>query len=128
MDSKKRRSRGKYVNHTLMRNDMYIFFDQPEDWKNEIKIKDGVGEVICDAMFSSNNYKHFLEVDLLQKMAANRNKIERYKEIHSRGSMQKKFGYFPTLVLLTTTEHRRKQLQALCKDIPSVVYTTEDIL
>jgi hypothetical protein len=123
--SEKVRRKNQFVNHVIMRNEMFIHFKCPVDWKNEIRVSDGKHSVICDALFTANLRKHFLEVDSIQKMKVNREKIEKYTAM--RAALEQKLGYFPTIVWLTTTELRRKQLQELCKDLPSVVYTLSDI-
>ena len=110
-----------------MRNDFYIFAGYPHDFRNEMKINDGQYSVICDALFKSKGKFHFLEVDSVQKMKENKKKIEQYVGLFRNGAIEKHFGYFPTLIWLTTTELRRKQLTELCKDIPCVVYTIDDI-
>lgn len=129
VDCEKVRKKGGHVNHAIMRNDMWFFNDCPKDWKNEIKVSDGYSKVIVDAMFTDNwNRRHFLEVDSIQKMKENRDKIKRYKELFNNGLLQEDLGHFPTVVWLTTTEHRRKQLKVECEGLPVVmVFTTTDI-
>jgi len=129
VDCEKIRKKGGHVNHAIMRNDMWFFNDCPKKWKNEIKVSDGHTKVIVDAMFTDNwDRRHFLEVDSIQKMKENRNKIKRYKELFKNGLLEEDIGHFPTIVWLTTTEHRRKQLKDECDGLPIVmVYTTNDI-
>jgi hypothetical protein len=79
VNSQKERKRNKFVNHVIMRNDFYIFSGFPHDWKNEIKFSDDEYTIICDSLYKSNGKYHFLEVDSLQKMKANREKIDNYK-------------------------------------------------
>lgn len=129
VDCEKVRKKGGQVNHAIMRNDMWLFHDCPKDWKNEIKVSDGHATVVVDAMFTDNwDRKHFLEVDNTQKMKENRDKIKRYKELFRNGLIEEKLGHFPSIVWLTTTEHRRKQLKEECEGLPVVmVFTTNDI-
>jgi len=129
VDCDKIRKKGNQVQHTIMRNQFWLFYKCPKDWKNEVKIKDSVtGKEIlrCDAMFTRNGFQHFLEVDNLQTMKENREKIKRYKSIIDE--FVKQFGYYPTLVWVTTTEHRRKQLEAACEGLKVKVYTFNDII
>lgn len=122
------RKKGGHVQHTIMRNEMWLHYGCPPDWKSEIKVSDGRTQVIVDAMFMKTLQYHFLEVDHTQTMKENRIKIERYKALMENGLIAKKLGHFPTVVWLTTTELRRKQLQETCKGLPSVkVYTLADI-
>lgn len=127
VNSEKERKKNKFVNHVLMRNDFYIYAGFPNDWKNEMKVTDGTNTVICDALFKSNGKYHFLEVDSLQKMKANRAKITQYKGLFDNGSIKEHFGYFPLLIWLTTSNFRKRQLIELCKGLPYAVYTIDDI-
>jgi len=128
VDCEKIRKKGGHVQHAVMRNEMWLFYGCPPDWKSEIKVSDGKTAVIVDAMFMKMLQYHFLEVDRMQPMKENRNKIANYKKLAENGLIAQKLGHFPTLVWLTTTELRRKQLQDACKTLPSVkVYTLEDI-
>ena len=119
-----RRKTGR-VQHTVMRNDFWLFYKCPGEWKNEVKISDGETTIVSDAMFSRNGFKHFLEVDHLQTMKENREKIKRYKKLMN--GIVASFGYYPTLIWLTTTEHRRKQLEVACEGLKCKVYTVNDI-
>lgn len=129
VDCEKVRKKGGQVEHIIMRNNMWLFNDRPNDWRNEVKVSDGTASVVVDAMFTDSwERKHFLEVDSTQTMKENRNKIQRYKELFQNGLVEEKLGHFPTLVWLTTTEHRRKELKRECEGLPAVmVFTTNDI-
>jgi hypothetical protein len=127
VNSQKERKKNKFVNHVLMRNDFYIYAGYPHDWKNEMKIRDDKFTVICDAWFKSKGKYHFLEVDSLQKMKANRAKIVQYKGLLENRAITDHFGYFPLLIWLTTSELRKRQLKELCEGLPTVVYTINDI-
>lgn len=114
------------VDHTVMRNDMWLFQGCPIDWKNEVKIETKKSYIVVDAMFSNGGISHFLEVDHMQSMQENRSKIERYKELMPNVALQ--LGHYPVLVWMTTTELRRKQLSEACSGLPNVkIYTQNDI-
>lgn len=118
------------VGHYLMRNDMYIFLNRPDPWKNEVKIKvENVITLIPDAFYKHNQMYHFLEVDHLQRMHKNASKIDKYRMLKESGVFQKQYGYFPMLTWVTTTEHRRKQLQGWCEglSLQSKVYLWDEI-
>ncbi|MEK3976032.1 replication-relaxation family protein [Psychrobacillus sp. FSL K6-1267] len=120
------RKKGNHVQHTIMRNQLWLYYGYPRDWQNEMKVILENKYIIVDAMFTRNNFHHFLEVDNLQTMKENREKIKRYIQMIHKFRLQ--FGYFPTIVWLTTSEVRRKQLLEACKDLPSVkVYTLNEI-
>lgn len=121
----KHRRVGGHVQHTIMRNQFWLFYKCPNDWKNEVKISDGTTNIIADGIFTRNGFQHYLEVDNLQTMKQNREKIKRYKLLIDNIFQQ--IGYYPTVVWLTTTELRRKQLIESCGGIKCKVYTLEDI-
>lgn len=122
------RKKGGHVVHTIMRNEFWLYYGCPYDWKSEIKVSDGKANVIVDAMFTKSLLYHFLEVDHTQPMKENRTKIARYTSLMENGLIAQKLGHFPSVVWLTTTELRRKQLQEECRHLPNVkVYTIEDI-
>lgn len=127
VSSTKIRKKNCYVQHVLMRNDFYIFTGFPHEWINEAKITDGKNTVVCDAWYKKGGLYHMLEVDHQQKMKENREKIKVYRSLFNDGGLANHFGYFPKLIWLTTTELKRKQLTELCKGLPSMIYTIEDI-
>jgi hypothetical protein len=109
------------VKHFLMRNDAYIFFKRPTTWDTEMKVTDkssGVS-IVPDAIFQKDKKHHFLEVDHIQKMIANRSKIEKYLKLANKLQF--------CLVWVTTSEHRRKRLAELCKGLEVQIYTVEEL-
>ncbi|QFF98797.1 hypothetical protein PB01_08100 [Psychrobacillus glaciei] len=122
------RKKGSHVEHTIMRNEFYLFYGCPHDWRNEVKVSDGKATIICDALFTKSLRYHFLEVDHTQPMSENRTKIARYKELHDNELLAQKLEHFPTIVWLTTSELRRNQLQEACRELPlTKVYTINEI-
>jgi hypothetical protein len=121
------RSRIAQVGHYLMRND-YFIKHRPEEWRNEVKltVKDVV-TVIPDAYFRLNQRRQCLEVDHLQHMNKNREKIEKYKTLKQTGAVQEKLKYFPRLVWVTLTETRKRQLAEWCEGLDVVIYLWDDI-
>lgn len=99
--------------HTLMRNDIYIHFKCPQLWQNEFIIPlDSKHKIIPDAVFQVGQQQYFLEVDNLQKMKANIQKLELYKELRDMGKWQKKNnGRFPIVIFYTLTESRKNHLE-----------------
>jgi hypothetical protein len=113
--------------HYLMRNDAYIHYTN-EDWKNEVKFSvDGVVSLIPDAYFRHNQRRHFLEVDHLQHMIKNKEKIEKYKRLYETGVFQQKLKYFPRIVWVTLTESRKKQLLEWCSGLDIVIHVWHEI-
>ena len=125
VDCDKVRKKNSNVQHIVMRNDFWLYLKCPSDWRNEIKISNQETSIVADAVFTLNGFYHFLEVDNLQSMKENREKIKRYKALLE--SLVKQFGYYPTILWLTTTEHRRKQLEKSCEGLKVKVYTVDDI-
>ncbi|AMW99293.1 replication-relaxation family protein [Rummeliibacillus stabekisii] len=116
------------VQHTVMRNELYLFYQYPDDWQNEIKVSDGHNTVVVDAMFTQIHTTHFVEIDNTQPMSENRIKVDNYKALHANGALEQQLGHFPTLVWLTTTELRRMQLKEICEGLPVVkVFTFDEI-
>lgn len=122
------RTRTAQVGHYLMRADAYIYYKDNEDWKNEMRM--GVKDVVVfvtDAYFRHNSRRHFLEVDHLQHMSKNMDKIAKCKKFKDTGVMQEKIKYFPKLVWVTLTENRRKQLIEACQGLDVVVHLWDEI-
>jgi len=126
VDCDKIRKKTSQVQHIIMRNQLWLHLNCPRDWQNEVKIMMNGKEFLrADAKFSINGFLNFLEVDNTQTMRENRAKIERYKTLFE--SLVKQFGYYPTLVWLTTTEHRRKQILKSCEGLKTKVYIVDEI-
>lgn len=126
--------------HSLLRNEVYIHFQCPQNWKNEYALEvnvkprkafdiavQGVSisskrKIISDAVFKRNGYFHIIEVDNTQDMRANKKKIETYKEILPAYKDET-----PILYFFTKTESRKKKLQEWLKGIHHKVFTFEEI-
>lgn len=117
------------VQHCVMRVDMWLLMKRPKDWENEVLGTDKLGKVkvVSDASYSIGGIVHLLEVDHLQHMRENREKIKKYAELIPKYALQK--GHFPMLVWVTTTELRKRQLEEACKTAGLVcrVYLYRDI-
>lgn len=117
------------VEHYVMRNYLFIAYGMPATWENEIRIISGSKKksneivIVADALFERNKRQHIVEVDNQQKMQANRNKMNKYRELINRMA----FGEKPPIFLwVTSTEYRRKQLLKLCEGLEAYVYTLDD--
>lgn len=127
VDCEKIRKKGGHVIHTVMRNEFWSYIGYPFEWKNEVKVSDGKTTIVVDAMYKKE-HQHFLEVDHTKTMKENRLKIDKYINLFNNGLIAESLGHFPTVVFLTTTELRRKQLQDALKPLPGAkVYTMTDI-
>lgn len=122
------RKKGGHVVHTVMRNEFWLYNGCPFEWQNEIKVTDGKTTIVVDAMYEKGKLQHLLEVDHTKSMKENRLKIDKYISLYNNGLIAESLGHFPTVVWLTTTELRRKQLREACDLLPGVkVFTMGDI-
>lgn len=109
--------------HYIMRNSLYIAYDCPSTWKNEIKFEvPKQVRVIADAYFIKDKRYHIVEVDHTQKMAKNKNKVERYRKLMELGVFEEP----PLFIWITTTELRSKQLTELCEGLDIQIFTVKD--
>ena len=113
--------------HTLMRNDVYIKYGCPKDWRNEFIVKTEEVNFIADAVFLVDGLQYFLEVDNQQKMRANKKKLENYYMFKELGNWQKYHKSFPTLIFYTVTEARKAQLQELNPGLDLLIFTVADL-
>ncbi|WP_233414656.1 replication-relaxation family protein [Thermaerobacillus caldiproteolyticus] len=116
--SKKEFRKNGQLEHTLMRNDIYIFYHYPKDWKAERKTEwreNGKEyKIISDARFTYHDQMYFLEVDLQQQMMKNKQKIELYASLF-RVIQQQQIGE-PILLWYTVSQTRKEKLEKWCKE------------
>jgi hypothetical protein len=126
--------------HSLMRNEVYIHFQCPYDWKSEYALLTSVkapssfvifGEglspinkktVVCDAVFKRNGYFYLIEVDNERKMIDNKKKIDSYREVLPAYKEET-----PMLYFFTKTESRKRKLEEWLKGIRHEVMTFDEI-
>lgn len=114
------------VNHYIMRNDIYIGYGCPSDWRNEIRFISQKGNnkitAVCDATFEKNNKTYLVEIDNTQTMKKNRTKVEKYRRMTERNV----FHGMPKLVWVTTTKYRQNNLSELCEGLDVDVFLNTD--
>jgi hypothetical protein len=126
--------------HSLLRNEVYIHFKCPYDWKIEHTLEKkekshdsfamfnagftpiNKKTIICDAVFKRNGYFHLIEVDNTQDMRVNKKKIDSYREILPAYKEET-----PILYFFTKTESRKRKLEEWMKGIRHEVRTFEEI-
>jgi Replication-relaxation len=126
--------------HSLLRNEVYIYFQCPFDWEVEHTLSTSVEApnnfgisfqglslsnkktVVCDAVFKRNGYFYLIEVDNTQDMKVNKKKIEKYKEVLPAYKEQT-----PMLYFFTQTESRKKKLEEWLKGIRSKVLLYQEL-
>jgi hypothetical protein len=105
------------IQHTLMRNDAYIFFNMPSTWEKEKRTKIKTDKeilLIPDAYFNAGGTHYFIEADRTQSMEKNKEKLQHY--YHLQNIFRLKKEPIPKIYFITTTEARSKRLQALVKE------------
>lgn len=102
------------IKHTLMRNDFYIEVGMPSTWRKEVPINvEGELFLIADAMYSIGNDQYFVEVDNVQTMRTNYDKIKKYKELSD--IIYKHNNRHITLVWYTLSKVRKEKLRKECE-------------
>lgn len=117
--------------HTLMRNDIYIYYECPKLWHSEYVIPTPDFKIVTDAIFSVKGVQYCLEIDRTQKMKRNIEKINQYARFKEMGIWQKQnMGRFPVLVFYTTKDSRQHNLMEYCKQkqLEHKIYTKEDLI
>mgnify|MGYP001337969445 CR=1 FL=1 len=100
------------IKHTLMRNDMYIKLGMPSDWKKEYPVKFGTETIIADAMYQEKGVFHFVEVDNVQTMKINYDKIKKYKQLFEL--IKRQYNHVPILIWYSLSDTRKSKLQDAC--------------
>lgn len=104
------------VEHTLMRNDLFVLLGCPDNWKNEPQITMKIKEPLKiknvtfrpDARFYQNGVHHFVEIDNVQSMGENKKKLNQYQEF--KEFFKQQFGHDPKIIFYTKSELRKKRL------------------
>jgi hypothetical protein len=128
------------LEHILLRNEAYLYFGCPSDWKTEysletkqqelssLDIKIGAGlkiknqkKVVADAVFTREWYLNIVEIDNTRNMIDNKRKIELYREVMKDLKV-------PKLWYLTTTDDRKKKLLEWMQGMRCEVRTFGEIL
>jgi len=117
------------LEHIVMRNDIYIFYHYPADWKDEARTRWTEGgkeySIVSDARFTYHDQKYFLEVDIQQKMMENRRKIGKYAYLFR--FLQRR-GVEPILIWYTVSNVKKQQLEKWCREygLPCEVLCKQD--
>jgi hypothetical protein len=120
--------------HHLLRNELYVHFNCPKDWRVEHEIVftpkgfvNSKKRIVADASFTSTGTFHLLEVDRTQSMAENKAKIDVYAELNPL--LYERFNHKPVIIFYTINELRRKKLTDYCqaKGLQCLVYTKDEL-
>lgn len=102
------------IKHTLMRNDLYIKLGIPKGWKKEARInRNDKTLLVADAMYTKNNKFYFVEIDNVQTMRTNYDKIKKYKEVSDM--IYRQYDHYPTLIWYTLSDVRKSKLKNTCE-------------
>lgn len=124
------RKKTNHAKHFIMRNQLYIHMRCPSSWENEPKygFKENKSLTIHpDASFlNMQGQRCFVEIDNIQKMSMNREKIKKYRDFIKSTI----WGVQPLVIWVTSSENKQKKLIAECQSagIPSKIYTINDII
>lgn len=126
------------IAHTLLRNEAYLHFNCPLDWKTECPLEtsqEGLSQfqiqvqgikpiykkkVVADAVFNRNGYLHIVEIDNARKMTDNKKKIELYREMMPKWKN-------PILYIFTHTVDRQRKFEAWLKGVKAEVKLFKEI-
>ncbi|MGM9924689.1 MAG: hypothetical protein ACI35R_10625, partial [Bacillus sp. (in: firmicutes)] len=90
--------RSSNMEHTLLRNDVYLSLNCPIDWQTETVLEYEVqqpnsfgiiikgmavatkAKMVADAYYTRNGYSHIVEIDNIRDMKDNRQKLQSYVE------------------------------------------------
>jgi hypothetical protein len=117
------------IDHMLLANEAFIYFNCPQDWKRECPIEIDQEQdfsfaiqvkgltvatkkrIVCDALFKRDGCVHLIEIDNTRSMQDNRKKVEKYKEMWP--AIKAQFKMQPKLCIFTKSEKRVKEFEQL---------------
>lgn len=118
--STKEVKRNQNIEHTLLKNDVYLYLNCPIDWQAEVVLEYAVEEpnaygiiikgmsvltknkMVADAMYKRNGYTHIVEIDNTRHMQDNHKKIKSYVDCFKSLDT-------PRLEIFTTTIDRKRK-------------------
>ncbi|MGM9925211.1 MAG: hypothetical protein ACI35R_13280 [Bacillus sp. (in: firmicutes)] len=116
------------MEHTLLRNDAFLYLNCPIDWRTEAVLEYEVqqpnsygiiikgvavatkSKMIADAVYTRNGYTHIVEIDNIRDMRDNRKKLQSYVECF-------KYIDTPRLTIFTTTLDRKRKFEKWMLDL-----------
>lgn len=101
------------IKHTLMRNDLYIMLGMPSTWENDKTVTFNNEVIIPDAIYKEKGIYHFVEIDNVQTMKTNIEKIKKYKELFR--IIFNEYRQHPVLVWYSLSDFRKQKLKEACK-------------
>lgn len=101
------------IKHTLMRNDLYIKLNMPSSWENDKTVTFNNEVIIPDAIYKEKGIYHFVEIDNVQTMKTNIEKIKKYKELFR--IIFNEYRQHPVLVWYSLSDVRKQKLKEACQ-------------
>ncbi len=130
LDAKERKKKHQ-LEHVLLRNEAWMWLDFP-NWRVEQSLKFSYqGEekqIIPDAFYAKNKIPYFIEIDRLQNMRVNEDKVYYYSLITKIYKEQQNIT--PIIIFFTISDYREEKLQsyAIKHDIHLQTYLIKDVL
>ncbi|MDA2275166.1 replication-relaxation family protein [Bacillus cereus] len=101
------------LEHTLLRNEAWMCLDFP-DWKTEqviqFRYQNEEKTIVPDAYYLVNQIPHFVEIDRLQHMKTNEEKIKYYGLIAKL--YKKQSNTVPNILFFTISDYREQKLES----------------
>lgn len=100
------------ITHTLMTNDIYITLGAPATWRRESRVKFNGQLIVSDASYTEGGRYVFVEVDNVQTMRSNLDKIKKYAELFRIIFAEKR--QHPLLIWYSLSDLRKKRIADEC--------------
>lgn len=100
-----------HIQHNLMRNDLYIKLGMPASWKKEQPVSWNDNKLIPDATFKTDKF-NFVEIDNLQNMKTNIDKLIKYKDLSE--VIYSQYNHKPLIIWFTLSQARKDRLEKEC--------------
>lgn len=138
--SEKEFKKNQNLEHTLLRNEAYLYLNCPLDWRNEVALEYAVeqpvvagiivkgmnvskkNKMVADAIYKRNGYTHIVEIDNKRDMKDNHKKIKSYCECFKSLDT-------PRLEIFTHTLNRKQKFEKWLREykLRGDVWTYEEI-
>ncbi|GGJ49581.1 hypothetical protein GCM10007111_09660 [Virgibacillus kapii] len=122
--SERKVSSGGYLEHALMRNDIYLALDQPKDWRIECPVTytgkyNRKQRIIPDVLTTVKRRLTLIEIDRTQRMQENRKKIELYADLQAR-YYRKTMKTPPAVRFYTVSDVRAEKLRRIVREVSAM--------
>ncbi|WP_272031236.1 replication-relaxation family protein [Oceanobacillus kimchii] len=110
-----------YLEHALIRNDIYLALGMPTDWRIEAPVTytgkyNRKYRIIPDVITTVKSRLMFIEVDRAQRIQENRKKIELYADLQAR-YYRKTMKSPPAVRFYTVSDVRAEKLRRIVREV-----------